>query len=105
MAQHRTFLTPAEREQLLKKILSGEIIEKQPVVAISREPKLEAQQTKKTHEEALAAPETTNTKKELKRIFLTTGFLVILLIVLSIVNAKTPLINQISNKIGSFLAI
>ncbi len=109
MAKHRKFLLPSDRAELLKAIERGDIIER---ATIPNQPTQPLPQ--KTHQPTAPASEpatqeqpsgTETTARELRRIFATAVVLIVLLGCLTVIQTKTPYINQLAEKIGSVLSI
>ncbi|MFY9484638.1 MAG: hypothetical protein WAP74_03390 [Patescibacteria group bacterium] len=101
MSKHKKkFLLPSDRAELLKAIERGDIIERvaQPVSEKAPEP---VAKTLPQHE----TQDTETTARELRRIFATAVVLIVLLGCLTVIQTKTPYINQLAEKIGSVLSI
>lgn len=105
----KKFLLPSQRAELLKAIEQGDIIERpevrdqpvQPPAGKTLEPAVPDGEPTTHHE----TPGTETTARELRRIFATAIVLIVLLGCLTVIQAKTPYINQLAEKIGSVLSI
>lgn len=119
MAQHRTFLSKADRERILQRILRGELAESKappaPKTTIGHEvgEAINPQTTRvsshvtghtSSHMSGAAIGSET-TIRELKRILVTATVLVLMLIGLALIQSKTPYINDLSIKLGSALSL
>lgn len=110
MAKHKKkFLLPSDRAELLKAIERGDIIERTEVRDQPTQPL-----PQKTHESTSLSGEpaphqqtadTETTGRELRRILATAIVLIVLLGCLTIIQIKTPYINQLAEKIGTVLSI
>lgn len=107
MSKHKKkFLLPSDRAELLKAIERGDIIERPEVRDKPAQPVAE----KVPEPAAKAIPEhetqdTETTARELRRIFATAVVLIVLLGCLTVIQTKTPYINQLAEKIGTVLSI
>lgn len=110
MAKHKKkFLLPSQRAELLKAIEQGDIIERAEVRDKRVQPPAE-----KTLEPAVPVGEPTTrletqgtetTARELRRIFATAVVLIVLLGCLTVIQIKTPYINDLATKLGTLLSI